>query len=116
MNQTATNSMNQTAASILVVDDDQRLRDLLDRYLGEQGFGVQAVASAPAMDKGMGKEDVDMIILDLMLPGGDGMSICRRLRAAGKRTPITMLTAKGDQAERTARREAAARDYPPKPV
>ena len=80
--------MNQTAANILVVDDDQRLRDLLDRYLGEQGFGVHAVANAPAMDKVMGKEDVDMIILDLMLPGEDGMSVCRRLRAAGRRIPI----------------------------
>ncbi|MBC8006994.1 MAG: response regulator, partial [Prolixibacteraceae bacterium] len=80
--------MSQPATNILVVDDDQRLRDLLDRYLGEQGFGVHAVANAPAMDNVMGKEDVDMIILDLMLPGEDGMSVCRRLRAAGKRTPI----------------------------
>ena len=80
--------MSHSAANILVVDDDQRLRDLLDRYLGEQGFGVHAVDSAPAMDKVMGKEDVDMIILDLMLPGEDGMSVCRRLRAAGRRTQI----------------------------
>ncbi|HKB83569.1 MAG TPA: response regulator, partial [Burkholderiales bacterium] len=84
--------MAHTAANILVVDDDQRLRDLLNRYLGEQGFGVHSVATAPAMDKVIGKEDVDMIILDLMLPGEDGMSVCRRLRAAGRRTPIIMLT------------------------
>ena len=107
--------MSQTATNILVVDDDQRLRDLLDRYLGEQGFGVQAVASAPAMDKVMGKEDVDMIILDLMLPGEDGMSVCRRLRAAGRRTPIIMLTAKGDEADRIAGLDVGADDYLPKP-
>src|SRR6185369_12989323 len=107
--------MNQSAANILVVDDDQRLRDLLNRYLGEQGFGVQAVASAPAMDKVMGKEDVDMIILDLMLPGEDGMSVCRRLRAAGRRTPIIMLTARGDESDRIAGLDVGADDYLPKP-
>ncbi len=107
--------MNQSAANILVVDDDQRLRDLLDRYLGEQGFGVHAVASAPAMDKVMGKEDVDMIILDLMLPGEDGMSVCRRLRAAGRRIPIIMLTAKGDETDRIAGLDVGADDYLPKP-
>ncbi len=107
--------MSQPATNILVVDDDQRLRDLLDRYLGEQGFGVHAVANAPAMDNVMGKEDVDMIILDLMLPGEDGMSVCRRLRAAGKRTPIIMLTAKGDEADRIAGLDVGADDYLPKP-
>ena len=107
--------MSQPATNILVVDDDQRLRDLLDRYLGEQGFGVHAVANAPAMDSVMGKEDVDMIILDLMLPGEDGMSVCRRLRAAGKRTPIIMLTAKGDEADRIAGLDVGADDYLPKP-
>src|SRR5258706_12232698 len=107
--------MSQTATNILVVDDDQRLRDLLNRYLGEQGFGVHAVANAPAMDKAMGKEDVDMIILDLMLPGEDGMSVCRRLRAAGRRTPIIMLTAKGDETDRIAGLDVGADDYLPKP-
>ncbi len=107
--------MSQPATNILVVDDDQRLRDLLDRYLGEQGFGVHAVANAPAMDNVMSKEDVDMIILDLMLPGEDGMSVCRRLRAAGKRTPIIMLTAKGDEADRIAGLDVGADDYLPKP-
>lgn len=107
--------MGQSASNILVVDDDQRLRDLLNRYLGEQGFGVQAVASAPAMDHVMGNKEVDMIILDLMLPGEDGMSICRRLRAAGTRTPIIMLTAKGDEADRIAGLDVGADDYLPKP-
>src|SRR5258708_5910824 len=108
--------MAHTAANILVVDDDQRLRALLNRYPGEQGFGVHSVATAPAMDKVIGKEDVDMIILDLMLPGEDGMSVCRRLRAAGRRTPIIMLTAKGDEADRIAGLDVGADDYLPKPV
>ena len=107
--------MRESGAKILVVDDDQRLRDLLHRYLGEQGFGVHAVASAPAMDKIMGKEAVDMIVLDLMLPGEDGMSVCRRLRAAGRRTPIIMLTAKGDESDRIAGLDVGADDYLPKP-
>jgi len=107
--------MRDTAANILVVDDDQRLRDLLHRYLGEQGFGVHAVGSAPAMDKVMGKEPVDMIVIDLMLPGEDGMSVCRRLRAAGRRTPIIMLTARGDESDRIAGLDVGADDYLPKP-
>jgi two-component system phosphate regulon response regulator OmpR len=103
------------SANILVVDDDQRLRDLLNRYLAEQGFGVQSVPNGAVMEKVMAKESVDMIILDLMLPGEDGMSICRRLRAAGRRTPIIMLTAKGDEADRIAGLDVGADDYLPKP-
>ncbi|MGH8679465.1 MAG: osmolarity response regulator transcription factor OmpR [Burkholderiales bacterium] len=103
------------AANILVVDDDQRLRDLLNRYLGEQGYGVHSVPNGAAMDRVMGKENIDMIILDLMLPGEDGLSICRRLRNAGKRTPIIMLTAKGDESDRIAGLDLGADDYLPKP-
>jgi two-component system, OmpR family, phosphate regulon response regulator OmpR len=103
------------SANILVVDDDQRLRDLLDRFLGEQGYGVHAVPNGAAMDRVIGKENIDMIILDLMLPGEDGLSICRRLRAAGKRVPIIMLTAKGDEADRITGLDLGADDYLPKP-
>ena len=103
------------AAKILVVDDDQRLRDLLDRYLAEQGFGVQTVSSGAVMDRLIGRETFDMIILDLMLPGEDGLSICKRLRAGGKRVPIIMLTAKGDEADRIAGLDLGADDYLPKP-
>ncbi len=102
-------------ANILVVDDDQRLRDLLNRYLGEQGFGVHSVPNGAAMDRVMSKENIDMIILDLMLPGEDGLSICRRLRAVGKRTPIIMLTAKGDESDRITGLDLGADDYLPKP-
>ena len=67
---------------ILVVDDDQRLRELVVRYLTEQGFEARAVADATAMDRQLARERYDLIVLDLMLPGEDGLAICRRLRGA----------------------------------
>jgi two-component system phosphate regulon response regulator OmpR len=100
---------------ILLVDDDARLRDLLSRYLQEQGFGVKAVPDAPAMDRALHREHFDMIVLDLMLPGEDGLSICRRLRAAEETIPIIMLTAKGDDVDRILGLEMGADDYLPKP-
>ncbi len=100
---------------ILVVDDDRRLRDLLHQYLSAQGFSVQAASDASAMDRALGSDGADLIVLDLMLPGEDGMSICRRLRANGNRTPIVMLTAKGDDTERIEGLETGADDYLGKP-
>lgn len=100
---------------ILVVDDDRRLRDLLHQYLSSQGFAVQAVEDGQAMHLALGGDGADLIVLDLMLPGEDGISLCRRLRAAGDRTPIIMLTAKGDEADRIAGLETGADDYLPKP-
>jgi two-component system phosphate regulon response regulator OmpR len=104
---------------VLVVDDDPRLRDLLVRYLGEQGLEVKAVHDGPAMDKQLARERYDLLVLDLMLPGEDGLAICRRLRAEGSKgatTPaILMLTAKGDEVERIVGLEMGADDYLPKP-
>lgn len=100
---------------ILVIDDDQRLRELLLRYLGEQGFTVKAVDSAPAMDKLLSRESFDLLVLDLMLPGEDGLSICRRLRANDPLLAILMLTAKGDDIDRIVGLEMGADDYLPKP-
>src|SRR4026209_3039704 len=90
---------------ILVVDDDQRLRDLLVKYLGGEGYEVKAVHDGPGMDKQLSRERYDLIVLDLMLPGEAGLSICRRLRAQNAAAPgggpaIIMLTAKGDDVER----------------
>jgi len=65
-------------SKILVVDDDPRLRDLLRRYLGEQGFNVYVAENAPSMNKLWVRERFDLLVLDLMLPGEDGLSICRR--------------------------------------
>ena len=100
---------------ILVVDDDLRLRQLLERYLTEQGFAAKAVDGAEAMDKALARELYDLIVLDLMLPGEDGLSICRRLRGAKNETAIIMLTAKGDEVDRIVGLELGADDYLPKP-
>src|SRR5574343_1551573 len=105
----------QRPHNILVVDDDARLRDLLTRYLGEQGFTVKAVADGPQMDKARSREHFNLIVLDLMLPGEDGLSICRRLRGTGDTTPIIMLTAKGEEVDRIVGLEMGADDYLPKP-
>ena len=102
-------------AKILVVDDDIRLRDLLRRYLTEQGFNVMVADSPLTMNKLWLRERYDLLILDLMLPGEDGLSICRRLRGAGDMTPIIMLTAKGEEIDRIIGLELGADDYLPKP-
>src|SRR6478672_7100537 len=108
-------SVNGHQARILVVDDDLRLRDLLRRYLAEQGFNVVTAENAQAMNKLWIRERYDLLVLDLMLPGEDGLSICRRLRGAGDQTPIIMLTAKGEDVDRIVGLEMGADDYMPKP-
>jgi two-component system phosphate regulon response regulator OmpR len=100
---------------ILVVDDDLRLRQLLDRYLREQGFVVKAVENGEAMDRALARELYDLIVLDLMMPGEDGLSICRRLRGEKNEVPVIMLTAKGDEVDRIVGLELGADDYLPKP-
>lgn len=107
--------MNEIIQNLLVVDDDIRLRDLLTRYLDEQGFAVKAAADGKQMDRLRDREHFHLIVLDLMLPGEDGLSICRRLRGTGDRTPIIMLTAKGDDVDRIVGLEMGADDYLPKP-
>ncbi|MDD9195313.1 two-component system response regulator OmpR [Aliivibrio sp. S3MY1] len=100
---------------ILVVDDDARLRSLLERYLSEQGFQVRSVANSEQMDRLLARETFHLMVLDLMLPGEDGLSICRRLRSANNTLPILMLTAKGDEIDRIVGLEVGADDYLPKP-
>ncbi len=107
--------MGETETRILVVDDDARLRDLLVRYLGDNGFRVRSAVDAPAMDRELQREPPDLIVLDLMLPGEDGLSICRRLRASDTNLPIVMLTARGDEVDRIIGLEMGADDYLPKP-
>ncbi|HYO27142.1 MAG TPA: two-component system response regulator OmpR [Azonexus sp.] len=107
--------MNDRQHRLLVVDDDSRLRDLLVRYLGDQGLEVKAVGDAGQMDKLRTREHFDLIVLDLMLPGEDGLTICRRLRGTGDTTPIIMLTAKGEEVDRIVGLEMGADDYLPKP-
>jgi two-component system phosphate regulon response regulator OmpR len=107
--------MQHTKTKILVVDDDARLRDLLNRYLTEQGYAVRAAADGTDMNRWLARERYDLLILDLMLPGEDGLSICRRLRGSGENVPIIMLTAKGDEVDRIVGLEIGADDYLPKP-
>jgi two-component system, OmpR family, phosphate regulon response regulator OmpR len=104
-----------TKLRIAVVDDDLRLRDLLSRYLSEQGFAVRTVADGAALNRLLERERVDLVVLDLMLPGEDGLAICRRLRGGGTEVPIVMLTARGDDVDRIVGLELGADDYLPKP-
>ncbi len=107
--------MGQETSKILVVDDDMRLRALLERYLLEQGYQVRSAANAEQMDRLLERENFHLIVLDLMLPSEDGLSICRRLRQNGNSIPIVMLTAKGDEVDRIIGLELGADDYLPKP-
>lgn len=100
---------------ILMVDDDLRMRELLERYLTEQGFEINTVPDSNEMDTVLTSNQFDIIVLDLMLPGEDGLAICRRLRSSGLMTPIIMLTARGDEVDRIIGLEMGADDYLPKP-
>lgn len=108
-------SAEQPTDKILVVDDDVRLRGLLQRFLEEQGFYVKGVGDAEQMDRALSRELFSLIVLDVMLPGEDGLSICRRLRQRGDDIPIIMLTAKGDDDERIEGLQLGADDYLGKP-
>ncbi|EKE77535.1 two-component system response regulator OmpR [Gallaecimonas xiamenensis] len=107
--------MAQESTKILVVDDDMRLRALLERYLVEQNFQVRGVANAEQMDRLLERENFHLMVLDLMLPGEDGLGICKRLRSRGEQIPIIMLTAKGDEVDRIIGLELGADDYLAKP-
>ena len=100
---------------ILIVDDDPGLRRLLERFLSEQGYRVRAVENVEQMDRLLSRELFQLLVLDLMLPGEDGLSACRRLREANNQMPIIMLTAKGDEASRIQGLEGGADDYLAKP-
>ncbi|SFD21534.1 two-component system response regulator OmpR [Pseudoalteromonas denitrificans] len=107
--------MGQETTKVLVVDDDMRLRSLLERYLVEQGFIVRSAGNSEQMDRLLERENFHLLVLDLMLPGEDGLSICRRLRQKENDIPIIMLTAKGDEVDRIIGLELGADDYIPKP-
>ena len=100
--------------NLLLVDDDEDLRGLLEEYLQKEGFEVAAVADAAAMDAWLADHSADLVLLDLMLPGEDGLSVARRLRSAGN-TPIIILSARGGEVDRIVGLEVGADDYLPKP-
>src|SRR2546430_15563087 len=107
--------MAELKTRFLVFDDDQRLSDLLVKYLSGEGYDVKAVPDANGMDKQLGRERYDLVVLDLMLPGEDGLAICRRLRSQQTSPTIIMLTAKRDDDDRILGLEIGADDYLPKP-
>ena len=92
--------MNQTPArtdKVVIVDDDARIRDLLRRYLTQEGFEVIVAEDGKALNRILLRDTVDLIVLDLMMPGEDGLSVCRRLRAANEReSTISWRTKSGD--------------------
>ena len=103
-----------SAPHILIVDDHREIRDLVSRALTKEGFRVSVAADGRAMRKVLADSRIDLILLDLMLPGEDGLSLCRSLRAESS-IPIIMLTAKGDEVDRVIGLEMGADDYLPKP-
>jgi two-component system OmpR family response regulator len=99
--------------SLVVVDDDPSIREALAAYLDRHGFEVRVAESGGALDVALSSAPADLVILDLMMPGEDGLSICRRLAAKG--TPVLMLSAMGATPDRIVGLEVGAADYLPKP-
>lgn len=99
---------------ILVVDDDREIRTLLSDYLAKNGFRTSAAADGAAMRHILEKMHIDLVVLDVMMPGDDGLKLCRELRA-GSQIPVIMLTALGEEVDRIVGLEVGADDYLPKP-
>ncbi|AEV60314.1 osmolarity response regulator transcription factor OmpR [Pseudomonas ogarae] len=100
---------------ILVVDDDPGLSSLLERFFVSKGYRARTVPNTEQMDRLLAREVFNLVVLDLMLPGEDGLTACRRLRGANNQIPIIMLTAKGDELSRIKGLELGADDYLAKP-
>ncbi len=107
--------MSTPSEHLLVVDDDREIRNLLTEYLTQAGFRVTAVGDGKAMRRAMESHRIDLVVLDLMLPGEDGLSLCRELRARSNGLPVLMLTARGDEVDRIVGLEMGADDYLAKP-
>ena len=99
---------------ILIVDDDREIRELLSTFLQKHGYAVTTVANGAEMQQQLGLQSCDLIVLDLMLPGEDGLSLCRQLRA-NSTIPIVMLTAVDEDMDRIIGLEMGADDYVTKP-
>jgi DNA-binding response OmpR family regulator len=105
---------NTNPGHILIVEDDAAIHLMLSETLGESGFAVTTATSGAEMDRALSREAVDLVVLDVMLPGEDGFSICSRLRASSN-LPILMLTALGEDVDRIVGLEIGADDYVTKP-
>jgi two-component system, OmpR family, phosphate regulon response regulator OmpR len=106
--------MAECRGRILVVDDDEGLRELLVRYLSDNGYEAAAVADGQAMKRHLSSHPVDLLLLDVMLPGEDGLTLARELGSRGG-PPIIMLSARGEEVDRIVGLEVGADDYLPKP-
>ncbi len=106
--------MSRDVATLLVVDDDAEIRELIQAYLDKQGYQVICVEDGSAMDEALAESSVDLILLDLMLPGEDGLSIAKRLKQT-RNTPIIMISAQGEEVDRIVGLEIGADDYIAKP-
>lgn len=102
-------------ARILIVDDDADIRNLVARYLRKRGFLVAGERGAEGARRHLADNRVDLLVLDLMLPGENGLTFCRSLRASGSKVPVIMLTALGEEADRVVGLESGADDYLIKP-
>jgi two-component system, OmpR family, phosphate regulon response regulator OmpR len=102
-------------AHLLVVDDDTRTRELLRRFLADRGYRVATAADAKEAEAQLDAVDFDLVVLDVMMPGEDGMSFVKRLRDAKRQTPVVLLTARAESADRIAGLSSGADDYLPKP-
>ncbi len=107
-------TMMERTDHILIVDDDAEIRSLLTRYLEKNGLRATAVGDGRAMWRALDGGAFDLLVLDLMLPGDDGLTLCRTLRAKSE-LPVLMLTARGDETDRIIGLEMGADDYLPKP-
>ncbi len=106
----------ETADHILIVDDDPGIRELVTQYLRKQGLQTSSAADGPQMRQVLATQRIDLMVLDLMLPGVDGIALCRELRSPGQpHLPILMLTARSDEADRILGLELGADDYLTKP-
>ncbi|WP_108652616.1 response regulator [Dongshaea marina] len=103
-----------TLPHVLVVDDHLEIRELLKRFLEQHGYRVSCARDGREMRKLVAGHEFELIVLDLMLPGDDGLTLCRELRASSE-TPIIMLTAMGEETDRIIGLEMGADDYLPKP-
>lgn len=101
-------------ATILIVDDDREIRTLLADYLESHGYASEIAADGNAMWSALDKNKIDLLVLDLNLPGDDGLTLCRSLRAKSN-LPVIMLTARGEPLDRILGLEMGADDYLPKP-
>ncbi|WP_181701704.1 response regulator [Chthonobacter albigriseus] len=106
--------MTDTAPHILVVDDHRDIRDLIARYLSKNGFRVTTAENAAAARKAMKAAALDLLVLDIMMPGEDGLSLCRHVRETSE-TPVILLTAMAEDTDRVVGLEIGADDYLTKP-